>query len=315
MKSLFAPLLSVVLINVFIIPALSWRCFHQLADKHVRVPVLAMNSNYQLGGYEKFQRINPKSDKFSSRKIHHVEFYTGEATAAYMRFMIALGMKLRGKSDYSTGNKVHASYLLQSKDVRMVFTSPYPSLTVESTQQKNDISTSCWPGFDPSLAESFITKHGLAVRAIGIEVDNVQTAHDAIVANGGKSVLLPTRMQSRDHANSFADIAEISLYGDVVMRLVNRDSCKDNFLPGYEDISTQSPDQTSNDGHYRIEKFDHIVGNVDRLEHVVPYIQGFSVFIRCMLGFCSLFSNFLFDRDFMNLLNLWQQMWEQWIVA
>ncbi len=225
-------------------------------------------------GYDKFKRVNAMSDKFSSRKIHHVEFYTGEATASYMRFMIALGMKLRGKSDYSTGNKVHASYLLQSNDIRMVFTTPYPC-ALDNTSERVGDQSPCWPGFNSQFAESFIGKHGLAVRAIGLEVDDVVLAYNTIIANGGRPILPPTRV---NHTMcSFADIAEISLYGDVVMRLINADNCKQNFLPGFEDEVVKSNSINANSGMFKLEKFDHIVGNVDKLQNSVPYIKEFSV--------------------------------------
>ena len=64
-------------------------------------------------GFEGFVRTNPLSDKIPARNFHHVEFYCGDSTSSYKRFMAGLGMELVSKSDLSSGNAAHASYLLQ----------------------------------------------------------------------------------------------------------------------------------------------------------------------------------------------------------
>ena len=63
---------------------------------------------------QNFKRTNPKSDRFDVSSFHHVEFYCGDATSAYKRFMLGLGLELVSKSDQSTGNTRQASYVLQS---------------------------------------------------------------------------------------------------------------------------------------------------------------------------------------------------------
>ena len=66
-----------------------------------------------LSGVEGFVRTNPLSDKFPARNFHHVEFFCGDSTSVFKRFMAGLGMELVAKSDLSSGNAAHASYLLQ----------------------------------------------------------------------------------------------------------------------------------------------------------------------------------------------------------
>lgn len=39
----------------------------------------------QLVGYKNFVRHNPKSDKFTIHKFHHVEFWCADATNTYKR--------------------------------------------------------------------------------------------------------------------------------------------------------------------------------------------------------------------------------------
>lgn len=69
------------------------------------------------------------SDKIIVKNFHHIEFYCGDATNTYKRFLIGLGMELISKSDQSTGNIIHASYVLQSGQSKMIFTAPYSSTT------------------------------------------------------------------------------------------------------------------------------------------------------------------------------------------
>ena len=55
------------------------------------------------------------------------------------------------------------------------------------------------------------------VRA-GVVVDDARAAFDIAVANGGKPALPPTQL-----AGGVQTIAEIVLYGDVVLRLISGD--------------------------------------------------------------------------------------------
>ena len=80
---------------------------------------------------------------------------------------------------------------------------------------------------------AFVDKHGLGVRAVGVTVDDAKQAYEASVANGGRGVLPPTDL------GGGVVIAEVSLYGDVVLRYVSGvdDDAKKTFLPKYADRS------------------------------------------------------------------------------
>jgi len=39
----------------------------------------------KLVGYSAFKRNNPRSDKFTAHRFHHVEFWTGEANMTWRR--------------------------------------------------------------------------------------------------------------------------------------------------------------------------------------------------------------------------------------
>ena len=257
-----------------------------------------------------FERSNPLSDKIAVDSFHHVEFYCGDATSTYKRFILGLGMELIAKSDCSTGNDAFASYTLQSgRSMRMMFTAPYNvnSSTTASKQLTTDIDGGVeyslpLPGFDPQQAMTFFTAHGLAVRAVAVTVDAVHEAFNTLVYHGAIPVLPPTKVEDEDGRGS-ADIAEVKLYGDVVLRLVNVQSFTGSFLPNFHDIrstnsiSSKALSSSINSGvskgleggmglggrgqgscgRFGIDRFDHIVGNVWNLQDTLKRITHMTV--------------------------------------
>ncbi|CAN0084784.1 unnamed protein product, partial [Ectocarpus sp. 12 AP-2014] len=182
---------------------------------------------------------NTRTDLFRMKKFHHVEFYCGDATAAASRFVWGLGMKLVAKSDQSTGNAQHASYVVQSNDLRFVCTAPYSLATTPTTGgaagDRRDSSSrvadvgesgvSPLPGFDPAAAHEFFRRHGLAGRAIGIEVEDAAHAYEQCIERCGSdgsnaSVRRPTRVTDVDGRGG-ATISEVRAYGDVVLRFIS----------------------------------------------------------------------------------------------
>ncbi|RLN73178.1 hypothetical protein BBJ28_00004426 [Nothophytophthora sp. Chile5] len=222
----------------------------------------------KLVGYQNFVRHNPKSDRFDVHKFHHVEFYCGDATNVSKRFSWGLGMQRVGKSDQSTGNHVSASYVVQSGEIKLVFTAPYALETEKAPGAHSPV-----PGYDPKFAQKFIMKHGLAVRALGIRVGDAKAAYEvqfwASVKNGGIGVLEPKTL--KDEASGETTIvAEVKLYGDVVVRWVSGDF-DGAFVPGYEPCD--GPDISIG-----IQRLDHCVGNVPKLLEAVEYITSFTGF-------------------------------------
>ncbi|PIA41354.1 hypothetical protein AQUCO_02200043v1 [Aquilegia coerulea] len=229
------------------------------------------SSGFKLVGFTNFKPpIYPKSDRFRVKKFHHVEFWCTDATNCANRFSWGLGMPIVGKSDLSTGNMVHASYLLRSGEFNLVFTAPYsPSIS------GNDLKhTSSIPTFDHSIARSFSVTHGLAVRAIAIEVEDAAQAFNITVANGAKPSSPPIKLDE--------DIllSEICLYGDVVLRFLSFKTPKTPnsnsvFLPGFETVDEIS---SSRGLDFGIRRLDHAVGNVPSLAEAVAYVKEFTGF-------------------------------------
>ncbi|KAK4716532.1 hypothetical protein R3W88_014870 [Solanum pinnatisectum] len=226
----------------------------------------ATGATFKLVGFNNFIRANPRSDFFAVKRFHHIEFWCGDATNTSRRFSWSLGMPITAKSDLSTGNSVHASYLLRSVsgELQFVFTAPYsPSISVPSSAGI--------PSFSTSTHRDFTAKHGLGVRAVALEVENAYLAFSASVARGAKPQFEPVTIDEH------VAVAEVHLYGDVVLRFVSfvKDADSLIFLPGFEAM-----DETSSfkELDYGIRRLDHTVGNVPELGPVVDYIKAFTGF-------------------------------------
>jgi 4-hydroxyphenylpyruvate dioxygenase len=242
------------------------------------------------------KRHNPRTDRFPVRRFHHVEFWTADATTSARRFAAGLGMTLVAKSDQSTGNPVFASYALQSGELVLAFTAPYSRRAVQLAAEAS-ARTGCAPSaaprvplphYDQAKAFEFVAAHGLAVRAVGIEVDDAADAFERSVAGGAVPVLPPTAMASFDAESGKRlaqeqTIAEVVLYGDVVLRYVSSSCSNGNgaapaspaplpFLAGWEPVP-DAPQLC-----YGLERLDHAVGNVPDLSQTQRYLQAFTGF-------------------------------------
>lgn len=231
-----------------------------------------------LVGYDNFVRTNPKSDRFQVKRFHHIEFWCTDATNCSRRFSWGLGMPLVAKSDLSTGNMTHASYLLRSGDLNFLFSAPYsPSIAAAAANlTQSTTTTASIPTFDYSACHAFSASHGLGVRAIAIEVEDAELAFNTSVAHGAKPSSSPIVLDNR------VVLSEIQLYGDAVLRYIsyktpncNPESSPDSwFLPGFEPMDEAS----SYSLDYGIRRLDHAVGNVPELAPAVSYVKEFTGF-------------------------------------
>ena len=258
-----------------------------------------------------------EGDKFVSKRFHHIEFYAGDATSTYRRFMHAVGLELVSKSDFSTGNTYFNSYLLQSGQVRMLFTAPYDA--EREMLADGDTERIPFPYYNPGEAAQFFIKHGLSVRAIGIVVANVSHAFETMVANGASPGLGPHKVIDQ-RGRGWCEMAEIKLYGDVVVRLVGEDHFEGAFLPNFEDIrpSTEDGHGGAGVGRYGIERFDHIVGNVWSLPQTLSYMRNITVSAPgcsssadpCLTALHD--GSSFFARASMSLPSSQRRMWARW---
>jgi 4-hydroxyphenylpyruvate dioxygenase len=193
--------------------------------------------------------------------------------------MHGLGLDLLAKSDLSTGNSEHSSYVLQSGELRMMFTAPYFPLSTSLDTRNNNgnvtISTAAITDFSRDRALNFTSNHGLGVCAVCIEVDNVTASYDALLNNGGRGIVEPTTSMD-SNGRGWTETAEVHLYGDVVLRLLNTDNFKGLFMSNFIDM----PKKESNSlGRFGLTRFDHIVGNLWSLEPKMSELIKLTVFL------------------------------------
>lgn len=265
---------------------------YQGGDMALRAGTPETSAQTNLQGFESFVRSNLQSDKISATMFHHVEFYCGDATNTYKRFMMGLGMELVAKSDQSTGNTVHASYVLRSGQMQMIFTAPYSSSTGKTSSSadggvtaKETCKAVPFPNFHGESAFQFFCKHGLGIKAIAIEVDDVAASYQALIQNGAVSCLQPAKVYpgtDADNALGWAEYAEVSFYGDVVLRLINSKNYRGAFLPHFVEKlgtvpTTPTATQGAKDPTYGLFRYDHIVGNVWELGPTMERVKKMTV--------------------------------------
>lgn len=224
-----------------------------MAPRAVREPQIK-----KLVGCTNFRRSNPRSDLFEVQKFHHVEFWCPDATNAYKRFQIGLGMSLVTRS----GNSLYASFVTQSNDLVFAFTTPYPS----SIAVKESAPTR---GFDAEACREFVMEQGFGVRAVGVCVGDAREAFDISVAHGAVPVCPPVELDDPTSGTKQV-LSEVKLYGRVVLRFVSGDY-DGPFLAGFERVDGP---QLS----YGLSRLDHAVGNVENLLDAVNYVVGFTGF-------------------------------------
>eukprot|EP00882_Tetradesmus_deserticola_P000513 GHRQ01000565.1.p1 GENE.GHRQ01000565.1~~GHRQ01000565.1.p1 ORF type:complete len:514 (+),score=218.98 GHRQ01000565.1:154-1542(+) len=225
----------------------------------------AQGPKVSLVGYANFVRNNPRSDKFPVHKFHHLEFWCADATNTFKRFQHGLGMTLVAKSDLSTGNSKYCTYVLQSNDLVFAFTAPYSRKCCAAAPSTSEPL----PDYDQQQAFDFVCNHGLAVRAVGLQVGDAQQAYEVSVANGAQGVRPPTKLE--DGSGGSAVVSEVLLYGDVVLRYISG-KWEGPFLPGY----AATPDEPK--VSYGLHRLDHAVGNVPRLIEHLEHVMGFTGF-------------------------------------
>ncbi|RZC49909.1 hypothetical protein C5167_018339 [Papaver somniferum] len=214
---------------------------------------------FKLVGHATFIRTNPESDRFQVKHFHHLEFWCTDAINVAQRFSYGLGIPITAKSDLSTGNTAHASYLLHSGDLNIIFTAPYSPSVAEIPMH-----TAC----------AFSTSHGLGVRAIAVEVDDAESAFNISVSYGARPSHPPIEI------NNGIIISEIQLFGDVVLRFISFKNSDPgvNFLPGFKGMKDNEPLASKYLDDFGIRGLDHVAGNVMNLAEVTTYVKMFSGF-------------------------------------
>ena len=166
------------------------------------------------------------------KRIHHVEFWVGNAKQASYYYRSAFGFSLTAYAGLETGNRDVASYVLGQNKTTFVMTTPLGS---------------------DSPVNDFLVRHGDGVRDIAFEVADADLAYEAAIERGAEGAMEPHDI-SDEHGT--VRRAAIKTYGDTIHSLISKGDYDGPFLPGY---AAREP-AGEGAGLLRI---DHIVGNVE----------------------------------------------------
>jgi 4-hydroxyphenylpyruvate dioxygenase len=187
------------------------------------------------------------------RRIHHVEFWVGNAKQSSFYYRKAFGFSQLAYSGLETGNRQFASYVLSQNKVRFVLSTP----------------------FDPQHAASdHIRMHGDGVRDIALLVDDADFAFHEAVKRGATPAVEPYDMTD---ANGTVRRAAIKTYGDTIHSFISPKDYTGAFLPGYQ--AAEIPGEPTG-----IAAVDHMVGNVElgamnQWAEFYSRVMGFSRYI------------------------------------
>ena len=193
--------------------------------------------------------ITEEADFLQLKSVDHVHFWVGNAKHAMYYWWKGFGFKPVAYSGLETGNRQYASYVLQSGQIRLVFSAPY--------------------GPSSEIAAHHMV-HGDGVKMIALEVDDVAQAFEATTSRGAKPGWAP-REESDKHG--VYRTAAIYTYGETLHVFVDRADYSGPFAPGYRALDLPA-DSTG------LAAIDHMVGNVQlgKMNHWVNFyhqVMGF----------------------------------------
>jgi 4-hydroxyphenylpyruvate dioxygenase len=163
----------------------------------------------------------------------YIEFYVGNAKQAAHYYKTAFGFQGIAYAGPETGLKDRASYVVRQNKLTFVFTS--------ALRPDHHISQE-------------VLKHGDAVKAIALEVEDAAKAWKETTQRGAVTFLEPVNISDQ---KGELGMSGIRLYGDTVHLFISRKKYKGLFMPGYEPwISDYQPASTG------LLHADHCVGNV-----------------------------------------------------
>jgi 4-hydroxyphenylpyruvate dioxygenase len=188
------------------------------------------------------------------KKIHHVEFYVGNAKQAEFYYRKAFGFSRVAYSGLETGNRETTSYVMQQNRVNFILTTP---LSPEHA------------------AAEHIKQHGDGVRDIAFQVEDADHAFYEAVKRGARPFLEPHDWTDE---NGSVRKAAIHTYGDTVHSFISYNNNNGHnftgvFLPEFTEQSIAGED-------VGIQLVDHIVGNVE-----LGKMGEWCDFYRDVLGF------------------------------
>lgn len=165
--------------------------------------------------------------------IDHLEFYVGNAKQAASYYANCFGFAITAYCGLETGERKVTSYVLEQGDIRLVISSALVS--------------------EHPIAKS-VVQHGDTIAVVAMDVVDVPSAYQQAVERGAIGVIPPTR---QDSAEGLLQYAAIRIFGDTVVKFVDRSQYTGVFAPGFK------PRSAMNFRSAGLKSIDHIVGNVE----------------------------------------------------
>ncbi len=183
------------------------------------------------------------------KRIHHVEFWVGNAKQAAYYYRLAFGFSQFAYSGLETGNREATSYAMQQGNARFLLTTPLTG--------------------DSQIAEH-IKLHGDGVRDIAFEVPDAAAAFAEAVKRGATPCVEPHEL-SDEHG--MVRHASIHTYGETLHSFISHHGYSGPFLPGYTTAAVPG-------AGVGLLVVDHMVGNVE-----LGQMNEWAGFYEKVLGF------------------------------
>jgi len=198
-------------------------------------------------------RLVIDADPFPLRGMDAVVFAVGNAKQAAHWYSTAFGMQVVAYSGPETGDRDHASYVLESGSARLVVRGPVHA--------------------GAPLA-AHVARHGDGVTDLALEVPDARAAYAYAVAHGATGLEEPHEVSDVEGA---VVLAAIATYGDTRHTLVDRSRYAGAYLPGFVRRAPMVPPPARR----FFQAVDHCVGNVElgRMDEWVEFyhrVMGFT---------------------------------------
>jgi 4-hydroxyphenylpyruvate dioxygenase len=187
------------------------------------------------------------------KRIHHIEFWTGNARQAAFFYRKGFGFSQVAYQGLETGERRQTSYVLAQGKATLVFTTP-----MDAAHPAND----------------HLRKHGDGVRDIALHVEDTDCAFREAVRRGALPAEEPHEASDEQGA---IRRAAVHTYGDTLHSFISYKNYTGPFLPGF--AAARAPG-----GDAGLLRIDHVVGNVElgQMERWAEYYSRVFGFHRFM---------------------------------
>jgi 4-hydroxyphenylpyruvate dioxygenase len=174
------------------------------------------------------------SDDIRIKRVHHVEFWVGNAKQAEYFYRNAFGFARLAYAGLETGSRDRAAYALRAGQAAFVVASPYGDEG------------------EAGRMGDHLKRHGDGVRDIALEVEDAAKAFEAAVSRGAEPAYPPVTLQD-EHGTAVR--AAVKVYGDTVHSFISFRDYRGPFLPGFRAAPLPGRDAG-------LAALDHYVANV-----------------------------------------------------